>query len=57
MSPELAAEGYFNSGIAERGEAANGPRPSKQCIFQFLFFSFQFPVSIFYVPKQDYFGA
>jgi hypothetical protein len=57
MSPELAAEGYFNSGIAERGEAANGPRPSKQCIFQFLFSSFQFPVSIFYVPKQDYFGA
>jgi hypothetical protein len=50
LSPKFAAAKSFNSGIAERGEAANGARHRKLAIFYF-------PISIFYISKQDYFGA
>jgi hypothetical protein len=50
LSPKFAAAKSFNSGIAERREAANAARHRKLAIFYF-------PISIFYISKQDYFGA
>jgi hypothetical protein len=50
LSPKFAAAKSFNSGIAERSEAANGPCHQKPAGFQALFANF-------YFSKQDYFGA
>jgi hypothetical protein len=50
-SPELTAEGFFTSGIAEHNEAANGPRAHRK---QFIF---QFPFSNFRLRQRNYFGA